>query len=163
MGALDTLVSTHNGPGTLRLILLRTDRKGPMQTVDRADVTETGLIGDHRATPGKRAVTLIQWEHLPVIAALMGHGGAPDHIAALTRRNLVISGINLIALRKSAFRIGSVVLQATGPCAPCRRMEGAFGPGGFNAVRGHGGLTAEVLSAGTLALGDPLVPVQNTA
>jgi hypothetical protein len=64
-------------------------------TVDQATVTGDGIDGDH-GRPGKRAVTLIQAEHLPVIAALAGL----DRVDPATlRRNLVISGINLAALR----------------------------------------------------------------
>ena len=63
-----------------------------------------------------------------------------------------------MTLREAIFRIGTAVLRGTGPCAPCSRMEEALGPGGFNAVRGHGGITAEVVRPGRVALGDSVVP-----
>ncbi|MGH8476075.1 MAG: MOSC domain-containing protein [Methylococcales bacterium] len=64
-------------------------------------------------------------------------------------RNLVIAGINLLALKNCRFRIGEVVLEATGLCHPCSKIETALGPGGLNAMRGHGGLTARVVERGT--------------
>ncbi|MBB6098982.1 MOSC domain-containing protein YiiM [Deinobacterium chartae] len=107
------------------------------------------------AGPGKRNVTLIQAEHLPVIAALLGREQVtPDEL----RRNLVVSGINLLALKDRRFWVGEVLLEGTGACHPCSRMEEALGPGGYNAVRGHGGLTARVVRGGTLRLGDPVRP-----
>jgi MOSC domain-containing protein YiiM len=93
----------------------------------------------------------MQAEHLQVIAALL-HKPALE--PALTRRNLVVSGINLLALRDRRFCIGDVVFEGTGRCHPCSRMEEALGPGGYNALRGHGGMTAQILQGGRLSLGD---------
>ena len=72
----------------------------------------------------------------------------------LTRRNIVVSGINLLSLKHQQFQIGSVILQTTGICAPCKRMEENLGLGGYNAMRGHGGITATVIEEGEIKLGD---------
>jgi len=86
-----------------------------------------------------------------VIASLCGREQVmPEQL----RRNLLVSGINLLALRDRSFLIGEVLLRGTGCCQPCSRMEESLGPGGYNAVRGHGGITAEVLRGGSLSLGD---------
>lgn len=101
-------------------------------------------------------MTLIQWEHLPVIAALSGHDQVDP---ALLRRNIAVAGINLLALRKRLFRIGTAVLEGSGLCAPCSRMEAALGPGGYSAMRGHGGITAAVIEPGRIGLGDQVTPL----
>ena len=139
--------------GTVTWIGIRPERKSPLVSVSPVEITSNGLAGDHRNRPGKRAVTLIQAEHLPAIASLAGLEALDP---ALLRRNIVVSGINLIALRNGTFRIGSALLRGTGLCAPCSRMEQILGPGGYNAMRGHGGITAEVVEPGTVALGDAL-------
>jgi MOSC domain-containing protein YiiM len=156
--ALGMLMAQLPRAGRLQWIGLRIARDMPMREVDAADIVPiTGLVGDryglgHGAGgSGKRAVTLIQAEHLPAIAALSGHAQVDP---ALLRRNLVVSGIPLIALRERRFRIGNVLLEGTGECDPCSRMEAALGPGGFNAMRGHGGLTASVIEGGRIQVGD---------
>lgn len=139
--------------GRLEWIGLAPARKAPHQAVEEvAAHPGTGLDGDHHAVSGrgKRQVTLIQQEHLPVIGAL---AHVERVVPGMLRRNLVVSGINLLALRDRRFAIGDVVLRGTGPCDPCSRMEAALGPGGLNAMRGHGGITAAVLDGGTLRLG----------
>lgn len=150
-GELDRMIARFAQAGRVRWIGVRPGRREAVRAVGRAEITAEGLDGDRHASPGKRAVTLVQWEHLPVIAALAGLDAvAPETL----RRNVAVSGINLLGLRKATFRIGTAVLRGTGLCAPCSRMEEALGPGGFTAVRGHGGITAEVVRPGTVALGD---------
>ena len=77
------------------------------------------------------------------------------------RRNLVTTCINLVALKRRRFRIGSALLEATGECAPCSRMEDEFGPGGYNAVRGRGGLTARIIKGATISIGDAIEPIND--
>ena len=81
----------------------------------------------------------------------------------LLRRNLVIKGINLLALKNREFRIGDAVFQTTGFCHPCSRMEKVLGAGGYNAMRGHGGLTAQVLQSGLIRVGDNLAILPDEA
>ena len=114
--------------------------------------------GNPRGTPCRqRQVTLIQTEHLPIVAALCGKDSVqPDQL----RRNILVSGINLIALKGMRFRIGEALLEGTGPCAPCSLMEENLGNGGYNAMRGHGGITAIVIEGGSISIGDTVVPLE---
>ncbi len=134
---------------------VRPARRAPVVTVAEVEIAPHGLVGDRRATPGPRAVTLIQAEHLPAIRAL---ARAPWAAFGDLRRNIAVAGISLAALRGRRVRLGGAVLELTGVCAPCSRMEEALGPGGYSAMRGHGGLTARVLAPGPLRLGDPVAP-----
>ena len=140
--------------GKLEWIGIRERRKEPLSSVEEVGVSvDGGLEGDHFKSnfSKKRQVTLIQKEHLDGVASMLGK----DTISpSLTRRNLVISRINLFALRDRKFSIGEVVFEGTGYCHPCSRMEENLGPGGYNAMRGHGGLTAKVISQGTIRIGD---------
>lgn len=151
---LGEMMARHARPGRVDWIGLRAARRAPLVAAATARIGESGLDGDH-ARAGKRAVTLIQAEHLAVIAALLGRETVPPDDL---RRNIVVSGLNLAALRKRACRLGNAVLHVEGPCPPCSRMEETFGPGGYSAVRGHGGWYARVLSPGTVSIGDTVTP-----
>ncbi len=141
-------------PGLVAWIGIRPARRAPMLAVAtaRLDPTE-GLIGDHYSsrTGGARHLTLIQSEHLSAIAAHLGREAVLPHDL---RRNVVVSGLNLAALKGRRFRLGAAELEWTGECHPCSRMEEILGTGGYNAVRGHGGITARVVGGGGIALGD---------
>lgn len=148
------LMATLPQRGTLQWIGLRPARRAPIKIVKSAElIVDQGIRGDRAAESkgGNRQVTLIQQEHLPVIAACLNRQEIqPD----MLRRNLVVSGINLLALKDKRFRIGGAELEYTGICAPCSYMEEVFGEGGYNAVRGHGGITARIISGGSVSVGD---------
>jgi MOSC domain-containing protein YiiM len=101
--------------------------RAAIRGVDSARLTaDAGIEGDHRAARGggKRQVTLIQQEHLGAIAALAGFDAVDP---ALLRRNLVVSGISLVALKDRCFRIGEAVLEGTGDCQPARAWRKPWG------------------------------------
>ncbi|MBC7656820.1 MAG: MOSC domain-containing protein [Frankiaceae bacterium] len=155
---LGILMASLPRAGRVQWIGLRPRRDVEMLAVnDAIAVAGRGLQGDRYASEsGKRGITLIQAEHLPVIAALSGH----DRVAAsLLRRNIVVTGLPVVALKGRRFRIGEVLLEGTDDCDPCSRMEAALGPGGYNAMRGHGGLCARILEGGVLRVGDSVTPV----
>ena len=114
-------------------------------------------------SPGAQSSEAVQKEVLYALGN--GRQIVPVLLASLTgasrvapeqlRRNLLVSGINLLALVKLRFAIGEeVVLVGTGPCAPCQKLGDTLGPGGFQAARGHGGITARIERGGTIRLGD---------
>ena len=160
--ALGALMATLPRPGVVRWIGLRPARDQAMRECEAVEaIAGKGLLGDRYASAsGKRGITLIQAEHLPAIAALAGLEALSP---ATLRRNLVVAGLPLIALKGRRFRIGEAEFEGTGPCDPCSRMEAALGPGGYNAMRGHGGLCARILRGGRIAVGDAVVPLPDDA
>lgn len=155
METIAELISRHAKDGTVEWLGIRPARRADLKALTAVEITENGLTGDHRSTPGKRCVSLIQAEHLQVIASLLNRDSIDP---GLLRRNIVVSGINLLGLRNRTFSIGPVVLEGMGLCAPCSRMEETLGHGGYSAVRGHGGIVASVVTLGKVTLGDAVTP-----
>jgi MOSC domain-containing protein YiiM len=150
------LLDAPMAPGRLAWIGLRPARREPVLPVEAAMLEPgQGLQGDRwkGGATGGRQVTLIAAAHLAAIGDFLGRAPPPPE---LLRRNLVIEGVNLLALKSRRFRIGAALLEYSGECHPCSRMEEVLGPGGYNAVRGHGGITARVIEGGVIRLGDPL-------
>lgn len=151
---LGRLLAAPMRPGSLTWIGLRPARRVSILVVKSAVmIGEQGIQGDRYQTKrnGPRQVTLLATEDLSAIADFLGRSSiAPE----LLRRNLVTSGINLIALKDRRFRVGNATLETSGECAPCSLMEEVLGPGGYNAMRGRGGITARVIEGGVVSIGD---------
>ncbi len=155
MAELAELIAGWAQPGRVDWIGLRPDRRAEIVAMDEVMISADGLDGD-RSRAGKRAVTLIQQEHLAVIGSYLGQGAVAPEIL---RRNLVVSGINLAALKGREVQVGEAILRFTVICAPCSRMEEALGEGGYSAVRGHGGWCAELVRPGRVKVGDAVQPI----
>ena len=150
---MEQLLNSLPQTGRVECIGIRPGRKAPVEFVAEVEARAgQGLKGDHyNGKSGKREVTLIQFEHLQAVGKMLGRATIEPE---LTRRNIVVSGINLLAFVERRFKIGEVELEMTGHCHPCSRMEENLGPGGYNAMRGHGGITARILKDGVIRVGD---------
>ena len=154
---LGRLLASPLNPGTLLWIGLRPAREAPLLMPQSAMlIAGRGIVGDRYQSShnGARQATLIAAESLSAIASFLGRSEvAPE----LLRRNFVTTGINLVALKGRRFRLGAALLEYSGDCAPCSRMEAALGPGGYHAVRGHGGITARIIEGGEVHIWDAVL------
>ncbi len=163
MKTIRDLAKPPHVSGRIAAIIVRGSPREPARRVPQTmALAGIGLADDRLGRRGEaelstRQVTLIQAEHLAVIAAL-ARVDAVDPL--VLRRNLVVEGINLLALKNARLRVGQALLEIVGPCQPCSRMEEAIGPGGYAAMRGHGGMTARVIEAGLVREGDAVLAVQ---
>ena len=151
--SLAKLLDAPVRPGRVVWVGVRPERRALME-VEGAIRLEAGrgVRGDrYSKIGGNRQVTVIGTENLAAIGAFLG---SPVVDPEAVRRNIVVEGLNLLALKERRFRIGEAILQTTGECHPCSRMEEILGVGGYNAMRGQGGITAKVLCGGLVKLGD---------
>ena len=110
----------------------------------------TGLKGN-ADRGGRRQVTLVSLERWQELMNQVAGNLGPD----ARRANLVLSDVNLENTRGRVLCIGSSRLLIAGETRPCEQMEQAA-PGLQRAMRERwgGGAYAEVVTAGTVAVGD---------
>jgi len=151
MMEIKELMQRFSKPGSVAAISVRPQRLEPPVVLDQVRAIEMkGLEGD-RSEGGNRQVTFIQKEHMAAVASFLGK---PSLEFTATRRNILVEGINLLSLKGKQFQIGEAILEYSGECHPCSRMEEALGEGGYNAMRGHGGITAKIIKSGLISIGD---------
>ncbi|SEJ41037.1 MOSC domain-containing protein YiiM [Arthrobacter sp. yr096] len=130
----------------------------PTTDADQAElVTGKGIVGDRffgKAAHMDAAVTVFAVEALEAIAAELGAG---PFNPLLTRRNLVLRGVELAPLLGHEFTLESggdtVRLKAGRPAHPCAWMDEMLAPGAHKAMRGRGGVRCQVISGGLLHRG----------
>jgi len=144
--------------GRLIAIYVGAKRRADMQPVDQVEaVAGRGLSGDRFfrqvgiGNP-RQEVTLIESESLE---ALM-HESNIELKPSQSRRNLLTQGIRLNDLVKQEFMVGEVRLRGIMLCEPCRHLEALTTAGIKQALRGRGGLRAEVVQGGWLQTGNAI-------
>jgi len=89
-----------------------------------------------------------------IFEKLRDHFGLTDKSPGALRRNVITSGIDLNDLIGEEFSIQGVQLRGTAHCRPCYWLDQAVAPGTEDFLQGNGGLRAQILSDGVIAVGD---------
>jgi MOSC domain-containing protein YiiM len=110
-------------------------------------------VGSFSRWPGEgRAVTLVEEEAVDAIRR--------EHRIDLgdgrSRRNVVTAGVVLAELLGRRFWLGGALLRGVRLAAPCRYLERHVAPGTYDAMKGRGGLRADVLEDGVVRVGDAI-------
>jgi MOSC domain-containing protein YiiM len=99
-----------------------------------------------------REVTLIEMEAIEALEHEKKIAIAPG----AARRNLVTRGVPLNHLVGREFQIGEVRLRGIRLCEPCDYLEGLTTKGVLAGLLHRGGLRAEIVSGGTIRVGDTI-------
>lgn len=137
----------------VKAILIRPAKKAEPVYINTAEISNMGITGDHYSKEdGKRQVTLISAHDIAEVANSVGfHGDA--HIAC--RRNILIDTFPSDDMKGKVVGLGDeVILEITGYCTPCFRMDENFGEGAIAAFSKKAGWTAKVIRGGKIYVGD---------
>lgn len=150
-----TPYGTTAGVGAVAAILIAPRAESPLERVESAAALPgRGLAGDRYASgagtfsaPGRGyELTLVEAEVLDAIEL-------PWEDA---RRNIVTTGISLNALVGTRFRVGPVECVGRRLAEPCAHLEKLARPGLLRPLVHRGGLRADILSSGTISIGDEI-------
>ena len=117
-------------------------------------VARKGLEGDGRyfyedgAEPG-RALTLVEAENVEAVGLAAG----------ATRRQLTTRGVRLDDLVGKRFRVGEVECYGVELCEPCTHLQSMTRPGIIKELTHRAGINADILTDGTISVGDEIVEV----
>ena len=125
---------------------------GPSEALEQVDsvraVAGRGLEGDRKFRPGGArpggAITLIEAEVLEDV----GLTGAES------RRQVVVRGVRLNDLVGKRFHVGEVECVGVELCEPCLHLQSMTRPGIIAELAHRGGLNADILTDGTIAVGN---------
>jgi MOSC domain-containing protein YiiM len=147
--------------GKVEFIYIASAAAGPMRSVNEARaISGVGLEGDRYASGQgtfskplpDRELTLIEAEAIEALRR--------DYSVELTpgeaRRNVVTRGVALNHLVGCDFQIGEVKIRGIRLCEPCDHLQQVTGRQVIKGLQHRGGLRAQILSQGTIRVGDPL-------
>jgi MOSC domain-containing protein YiiM len=130
--------------------------QAPLRSVERAQaIAGRGLLGDRYADgAGTFSPSGGRGRDLTLVAAEVLEDVGLEPVEA--RRNLIVRGVDLDALRGRRFRVGAVECLGQRRCEPCAHLERLTRPGVLRALAHRGGLRADILRGGDLRVGDPV-------
>jgi len=149
--------------GRVASIHIHPEKSGAeMLSVEQIEVqAEKGIVQEkryfgRRASNGqasKRQVTLIEREQIAEHAATLK---CPAFPPGAVRSNIETDGINLVPLKGKTLQIGNAQLRVGEPRDPCEKMDRLMP--GLRALMedGRQGVLAQVLSSGTIRVGDEI-------
>ena len=155
----------------IQAIYLASSAGAKMQSIDHIKVkADSGIEGDRYALgtgayskiePAKvRHISLISSSGIETANDWLKAGDEPTFDGSETRRNIVLDGITATELNDlvgKLFQLGNLQLLGTELCTPCERPSQLLNKLSFmEAFEGRGGIRAEVLNSGALAIGDKL-------
>lgn len=138
-------------PGRLEALWVKRAHRAPLDPVEQARlVAGQGLVGNvHQG--GRRQVTLIEREAWQRAQRELAAEVPPT----ARRANLMVAGLPLAESEGRVLKVGGCRLRVLGETKPCERMNQAH-PGLRRALgpEWRGGVYAEVLDEGEIAVGD---------
>lgn len=142
-------------PGSVEGIHIAPVESELPHAVDSVDVTDDGVVGDRYAT--SRNLTLVEAEALEGLLADAGI----EVSAAEVRRQVLTRGIALNDLVGVRFRVGEVECVGEELCEPCNHLQSLTKPGVLRGLVHRGGLRADIVQGGRIAVGDEIVRVSS--
>jgi MOSC domain-containing protein YiiM len=122
--------------------------EGPLEATERVQVlTGAGIEGDRY---GDKDITLFEAEAIEGLRADTGLELKPSEI----RRNVMTRGVSLNDLLGHRIRVGEVEAVVTELCHPCSHLQKLTQPGVLRGLVNRGGLNADVVAGGAIAVGD---------
>ena len=149
--------------GKVESIHIASPATGPVQALDHAVlIPGVGLEGDRYALKQGTffkpepdfELTLIEAE---AIEALRREYNV-ELLAGEARRNIVTRDVPLNHLVGREFTIGEVRIRGIRLCEPCDHLQRTTGKQLIKGLRHRGGLRAQVLTQGTIRVGDTINP-----
>lgn len=143
------------GVGAVSGILIAPSAEAPLTRVDAAVALPGRGLGGDRYAEGKGTfsgrgrgyeLTLVEAEVLAEIGLSWEDA----------RRNIVATGISLNALVGERFHVGPAECVGRRLAEPCAHLERLARPGLLRPLVHRGGLRADVLSSGTISVGDEI-------
>jgi MOSC domain-containing protein YiiM len=142
-------------PGSVEKIHISPAESQLPAPVDVVDVTADGVVGDRYSE--SRDLTLVEAEALEGLLEDTGIELSPAEV----RRQVLTRGVRLNDLVGERFTVGDVECVGQELCEPCNHLQGLTYPGVLRGLVHRGGLRADIVSGGRIAVGDEIVRVSS--